>query len=237
MTTTRGFCLDTSVAWWKNCNLQKQKTENESVAVLTNLCLYDRFPTGLAIFGTMGLFFDYLWIWIVLAFIVGIGGYVWYHNDPKGRNLIIAIASPILTLALGLVLYYGVDTDRKSIIRMLDALIAAVEADDPDAVCRFISPRAEDLQQFARTHMRTIDISRARYHNLEIEVNDATSPPIAHVRFSTIFHWTTKSPVDGFSFDPIPQRVCFEVELVKTRDRTWLLTNNFQYFPRGGLAQ
>ena len=186
----------------------------------------------------MGLFLDYLWIWIVLTFIVGIAGYVWYHNDPKGRNLIIAFVLPILTLALGLVLYYGVDTDRKSIIRMLDALIAAVEADDPEAVCRFISPRAEEIQQLARTQMRLVSISKARYHNLEIEVNDATSPPTANVRFSTNFYWKPKSAIDVFAFEqPIHQRVCFEIELLKQRHPSWHLTSNFQYFLRGGIDQ
>jgi hypothetical protein len=180
----------------------------------------------------MSLFLDFLWIWIVLTFAVGVCGYAWYLNDQRGRNLIIAVVSPLLTLALGLALYYGVDTDRKSIVRMLDALIAAVERDDPEAVCRFIAPKATEVQSLARSHMHFVEIARAKYHNLEISLNDATSPPSAKVQFAAVFYWKTKSPQEGFSVDqPIPERVRFEIELVQTKDRSWLLTSKFRYFP------
>jgi len=178
----------------------------------------------------MSLFLDHLWIWIVLTFAVGVCGYSWYLNNQKGRNLIIAVLAPILTLALGLTLYYGVDTDRKSIARMLNALIVAIERDDVEAVHQFISPRAEDIRQLASRGMRFICISRARYHNLEIEINDATSPPTARVRFNAMFYWRNKHFTDGISVaQPIPERAQFEIELVKTRDRSWLLTGNFQH--------
>jgi hypothetical protein len=180
----------------------------------------------------MSLFLDYLWIWIVLTFAVGGCGYTWYLNDQKGRTLGIAVAAPFFTLALGLTLYYGVDTDRKSIIRMLDALIAAVEKDDPDAVCQFISLKAEEVQKFVRNNMRYFKVSRAKYHSLKIAVNDATSPPSAYVQFDTVFSLSTKGTMDGYCADqPVPERVRFEIELVKTKDRSWLITSKFRYFP------
>ena len=183
----------------------------------------------------MSLFFDYLWTWIVLTFVVGACGWGWYLNDQRGRNLIIAIVSPLLTLALGLSLYYGIDTDRKSITRMLDTLIAAVEADDYEAVSQFISPKAENVQSFAQTQMSLFRVSKAKYHNLEIEINDATSPPVAHVRFSTAFYLKTKTSYEGFSVDqPIPESVRFEIELEKTKDKSWLITSKFQFFPMRG---
>jgi len=180
----------------------------------------------------MSLFLDYLWIWIVLTCAVAGGGYAWFLHDQRGRNLIIAVAAPLLTLTLGLALYYGVDTDRKSIIRMLDSLIAAVERDDPDAVCRFISAKAPGVQAYARSHMRSVKVSRAKYHSLEITLNDAASPPRAQVQFSTVFYWNTKSPQEGFSVgQPIPERVRFEIELVQTKDRSWHITDRFRDFP------
>ena len=181
----------------------------------------------------MSLFLDYLWIWIVLTFVVGICGYVWYVNDKRGRNLTIAIVAPILTLALGLSLYYGVDTDRKSIVRMLDALIAAVEADDAEKVGEFISPKAENIRQFARTQMGTVRVSQSKYHSLKIEVNDAAQPPIATVQFTGVFYWTTKTSYEGFSNNrPIPETVRFEVQLAKTKSpsksQSWIITGKFR---------
>ena len=173
---------------------------------------------------------NHLWVWIVLTFAVGVCGGAWYLHDQRGRNLIVAIVAPILTLALGLTLYYGVETDRKSITRMLNALIAAVEADDLEKVHQFISPKAEDIRSFSKTQMRLIRISNAKYHNLEIEVNDAASPPLAQVRFSTFFYWKNKSPIMGFSIDkPIPENIRFEIELVKTKDHSWLITSKLRY--------
>jgi len=180
--------------------------------------------------GFMSLFLNYLWIWIVLTFVVGICGGSWYLNDQKGRNLVVAVLVPVLTFALGLTLYYGVDTDRKSITRMLDALIAAVERDDVETVHRLISPRAVDVRLYAERGMRLVNISRAKYHNLEIEVNDAASPPIATVRFNAIFYWRNKHPVEGFSLEQsIPEKAQFEIELVKTKDQSWLLTDRFRH--------
>jgi len=181
----------------------------------------------------MSLFLDYLWIWIVLTFVVGICGYVWYVNDQTKRTLMIATALPILTLALGLSLYYGVDTDRKSIVRMLDALVAAVEADDADKVCEFISPKAENIRQFARTQMGTVNVSQSKYHSLNIEVNDAAQPPIATIRFTGVFYWTPKTSYEGFSNNkPIPETVRFEVQLAKTKSpsqsSSWIIMGRFR---------
>jgi hypothetical protein len=173
----------------------------------------------------MSLFLNHLWIWIVLAFIIGISSSTWYLNNQKGRNLAIAVLAPLLALALGLFLYYGVDTDRKSITRMLDALIAAVERDDLEAVHGFIIERAVDVRILAEQGMRQVRISRAKYHNLEIEVNDAAPPPLAKVRFSAAFYVQTKNPIDGNMLEnPIPERAPFEIELVKTKDRSWLVS-------------
>ena len=181
----------------------------------------------------MSLFLDYLWIWITLTFVVGICSGAWYINDQRGHNLIIAIASPILILTIGLTLYYGIETDRKSIIRMLDALIVAAEADDPETVCQFISPKAVDVWQLAKTNMCLVEISKARYHSLKIDVHDTASPPIANVRFTATFQWKNKSPLEGFTLtQPIPETVQFEIELVKTINQSWLITDKLQFSSR-----
>ena len=199
---------------------------------LTKPTLHDRLARR---FGEhrMSFFIDYLWIWIVLTFIVGICGFLWYHNNRTSRNFVIAITLPLLTLALGLILYYGVNTDQKSIKRMLDALIVAVERDDLESVSQFIHPKAHEIQQLAKISMGFGVISRAKYHDLEIEVNDAASPPVAKVRFSAVFYWINKEPIEGFTLDrPVLENARFELELIKTKSRTWLLTDKYRYSVR-----
>ena len=179
----------------------------------------------------MNILLDQLWIWIILTFAVGCCGFSWYLNYQKWRNLVIALLLPVLTLALGLTLYYGVETDQKTITRTLNALIAAVERDDCDSVNQLIHPKAQEVQQFAKVQMNFVIVSRAKYRDLQIEINDATSPPTANIRFSAFFYWKTKTPIEGLSVDqPIPEHFRFELELVKTKSKTWLLTDKFRYF-------
>jgi hypothetical protein len=97
-------------------------------------------------------------------------------------------------------------------------------------VQQFISPRAAGVQRLAERGMQYVSISRAKYHNLKIEVNDATSPPTAKVRFNAIFYWKNKYFSVGISTpQPIPERGQFEIELVKTKDQSWQITDKFQH--------
>ena len=180
----------------------------------------------------MSLFLDYLWVWILLTFVVGICSGTWYLNDQNGRKLLIAVLTTALTLALGLTLYYGIDTDRKAVMRMLDTLITAIENDDIEAVHQCLSERAVDVRILAEVNMSRVIISRAKYHHLEVEVNDAASPPLAKVQFDAVFYWINKHPIDGMSLvQPIPEKVYFEIELIKTKNRSWLV--NKCPLPRG----
>jgi hypothetical protein len=118
---------------------------------------------------------------------------------------------------------------------MLDTLIAAVERDDADAVCEFISPTAEELRQYAQASMPLASVSGAKYHDLEIKVNNAAVPSNATVHFSAVFFWKNKFPIEGILLDrPIPESGQVEVELVKTRSeksKSWQITKLQHPFP------
>ncbi|MDR0521000.1 MAG: hypothetical protein LBH00_03995 [Planctomycetaceae bacterium] len=180
----------------------------------------------------MLFFVDYLWIWIVLTLATAGVCWTWFLNDQQGKTFAAAVVLPLLILGSGLGLYYGVDTDRKSIRRMLDALVRSVEKGDYAAVEKFLTDEAENTRRDAKHNMDFIEVFNARYVNLEVAVNDAASPPIAEVRFTAAFEWQNKKPIEGFSLDrPVPERVQFEIELVKTKDNSWLI-NNCRYFLR-----
>ncbi|GHT17077.1 hypothetical protein FACS1894189_2300 [Planctomycetales bacterium] len=175
---------------------------------------------------------DNLGLWIGLTVLVGIVGYVWYRNDPRNRILFIATGLTLAVLAVGLWVYFGVETDRKSVVRMLDALVAAIEKDDIEAVSGFIAPSADETQNKAKTNMKLVRISDARYRNLTIEVNHIASPPIAKVRFTGIFYWNSKGNIDGVIMkQPRLQFVKFNVELIKTKNNSWVVTNECKFKP------
>jgi hypothetical protein len=178
----------------------------------------------------MSLFLDSLWIWIGLTFAVGTIGYFVYQNDPRGRTLGIAIGATILVLGIGLLLYYGVDTDRKSISRMLTGLAEKLEQDDLDGVLNCISPKASGTRGVARLNMGMFRLTSAKFRNMKFEVNHLTSPPVAHVSFLAVVYWKSKTPIEGFVMDtPTVQTVKFNAELEKTKNNSWLVTDKCDF--------
>ncbi|MDR2756065.1 MAG: hypothetical protein LBC20_10185 [Planctomycetaceae bacterium] len=179
----------------------------------------------------MSIFLDSLWIWIGITIVVAAVGYFIYQNDPRGRTLGIVVGVTILVFILGLVLYYGVDTDQKSISRMLNHLASELEQDDLDGVLSFISPKAGETRGIARLYMGNYHLTSAKFRNLKFEVNQLTSPPQAKVSFLAVVYWKTKHPTsDGFVVDtPQFQTVRFDIELEKTMNRSWFVTNKCDF--------
>ncbi|MDR1963932.1 MAG: hypothetical protein LBQ50_09155 [Planctomycetaceae bacterium] len=179
----------------------------------------------------MSIFLDSLWIWIALTIGAGAIGYFVYQYDPRGRTFGIAIGVPFLVLLIGLVLYYGVDTDRKSISRMLTGLASEIEQDDLDGVLNYISPKASGTRGIARINMGVYRLTSAKFRNLKFKVNQLISPPLAEVSFLAVVYWKTKHPTaDGFAIDtPQFQTVQFNIELEKTNGNSWLVTDKCEF--------
>jgi hypothetical protein len=179
----------------------------------------------------MSIFLDSLWIWVGLSILVAVVGYFVHQNDPRGRTLGIVVGVTILVFGIGVTLYYGVDTDRKSISRMLTSLASKLEQDDLDGVLNnYISPKATKTRGIARLYMSRFHLTQARFRNLKLEVNQLVSPPLAKVSFLAVVYWKTKHPQDGFSIDtPQFQTIRFDIELEKTKDRSWVVTDKCDF--------
>ncbi len=182
----------------------------------------------------MSIFIESIWVWIGLAVLIGVVGAVAFQQNRQPRTLGMTVLGVVLILALGFALNHFIDTDQKSIRRMLDGLIVAIEHDDIElVVSEYVSPKAEKTKAMARANMLLVKISNARYQDLKIEVNDMTSPPIAKTSFKGVLYWKPKTPINGFSFNtPQLQVVRFDMELEKTQDNSWRVTDNLQFNPR-----
>ncbi len=77
----------------------------------------------------MSFLLENYWFWIMAAVIVAVVGYVVFLNDRKPRTLGMGLGAVLLVLALGSVLYFCVDTDRKSISRTIASLATNIEND------------------------------------------------------------------------------------------------------------
>ena len=181
------------------------------------------------------IFLESFWIWVGIAFGVGAVGYVFYMNNQRPKTLGITGLAVILVLAVGFSLYFFVDTDRKSVCRMLDGLIAAIEADDVDRVVKdYISPKARNTAAKARGNMALVTITDASYRNLKLEVNNLMSPPIAKAKFTGVFFWMTKGGgFEGIAIEtPQYQAVRFNIELEKTKENSWRVTDKCDFDPK-----
>lgn len=181
----------------------------------------------------MTFFVENLWFWFAAAFAAACAGYFFYQNKPGLKSLAVAVAVPILIFVTGSALYYGVDTDKKSIRRMLDGLAAAITSNDIEKVLDgYVSPKAEQTRALARANMALVQIASAKYRDLKFQVNELTSPPTASVQFTAVIYWSSKGNIGGFSMDkPVPEIIKFDVE-IERMDDTWRITNKCQFTPR-----
>jgi len=180
----------------------------------------------------MNFFLENLWFWFVLAGLAGVIGYVSFANSRKIKTLFGTVAAVVVILALGFGLHFFVDTDQKSISRMLRGLATAIENDDLNAVLNYIEPKAMKTRGLARAGMAACAVKKARFNDLKVAVSDAGAVPTARVSFTAVFHWKTKRAIAGFSVDtPAVELIKFNVELVKDGS-SWLVTDKCEFTPR-----
>ena len=182
------------------------------------------------------IFLENIWIWFGLAFVVVAIGYYVFLNDRKIRTLGITAGAVVAVLAVGFSLYFFVDTDRKSISRMLTGLATAIEQDDLESILEhYVAPRATRTRSLARVHMGYARITSARFRDLKFEVNHLTSPPTAQVAFTATFYWFSKNLAELPLDRPTAQIVKFNVELERGPNGGWLVTDQCDFKPSLGI--
>ena len=120
---------------------------------------------------------------------------------------------------VGLVVERLIVTDREAIEMTLDKAVAAVKANDIDRLLECISPSAKDIQDQSRWVLSRYVVESAWIRNLEITVNNHTSPPTAKAKFTAIGQGKDNMgqvPYRGYSVQVV-------VDLRKEGDR-WLVT-------------
>jgi hypothetical protein len=184
----------------------------------------------------MMIFIENIWIWVGLVLVVGAVGFGMFQRNQQVRTFVITTILVVVLLAVGISLFCFVDTDRKSIARTLNKIISAIEKDDLEAVLKFIDDKAERPRSLARSNMSLILVPKASFSSLEVKVNYLTNPPVASVTFIAIVNWI---PKDGwlkneFPTDkPVPERVEFDLEMRKTNNNDWKITNKCDFQHRG----
>ncbi|MDR1053984.1 MAG: hypothetical protein LBL39_07385 [Planctomycetaceae bacterium] len=180
----------------------------------------------------MSIFLESIWLWVGFALIVGVVGFIMFQNDQRLRTFGVTVLLVIILLATGISLYCFVDTDRKSVARTLNKIVKTIEDDDLESLLQFIDDKADKPRGLARSNMSLILVPQASFSDLDVKVNYLTNPPIASVTFVAMINWIPKSGwlKNEFPTDkPIPDRVEFEIEMRKTNDNNWKITNKCDF--------
>ena len=178
------------------------------------------------------IFLESIWIWLGLAFVVGVIGYCAFLSDRQIRTLGITVGAAVAVLVIGLSLFYFVDTDRKSITRTLNGLAAAIERDDLDGILEhYVLQRAARTRALARVNMGYVRVTSARFRDLKVAVNRLTSPPTAQVSFTATVYWLPRNLADFPMERPAPQIVKFNIELERGPNGSWLVTDQCEFTP------
>lgn len=97
-----------------------------------------------------------------------------------GRAIVLVAMVGVLVVTLaGVLLERLVVTERERVEDALYGAAAAVEANDLNRLMEYISPSAQAVRQRARSVTGQFKFTEARLSNVQVQINDLTSPPSA----------------------------------------------------------
>ncbi|MCC6124443.1 MAG: hypothetical protein IT426_05755 [Pirellulales bacterium] len=108
-----------------------------------------------------------------------------------GRGFLLWIMLGVLLFCLaGMIGQRFIITERKRVVQTLDGIVAALEANDLNALNSYLEPENAHSRNDARFALGMAKIEGAKYSKLTVEINDFTSPPTATVTFFGLVNFT-----------------------------------------------
>jgi hypothetical protein len=150
-----------------------------------------------------------------------------FHQTRRGA-LLLAMGGAILVVLGGLALEWIVVTDREEVAFVLEGCAAALEANDLEGALSYLSPAAEHSRRRLTGDLRTVRIDRVNINNLEVTINEYTSPPSAQARFQA----TAFISAERFGIQRDVYMARFIVGLRREAGR-WMISDHVEYSPYG----
>jgi hypothetical protein len=139
-----------------------------------------------------------------------------------GRGVfLVAIGGAVLLTLAAVGVEYVVVTDREEVEAALYGLDDAILANDKNAVIGYLSPSAVGTRNRANDAFARFEVTRATITDLEITVNNLTSPPSAKAEFRGLIGVHDRQGM--LSTDMYPVR--FTINYRKEQGR-WLITGH-----------
>jgi hypothetical protein len=165
------------------------------------------------------LFGESIFPWIVIAVLVDSVFVSLYAAKKKPIFLIAAAVAFFLTLGIGVKVTKSIVTDREVITQTLHDGAKAVEGGDLDQIRSFIVPESQGPLDAVDRHIVNAEVSLVELRDIEIEINDLTSPPQAHADFRVFVEIMGKGDAAGMK---VRLNFPFSLELRKEGER-WLV--------------
>lgn len=162
--------------------------------------------------------------WLVIGVLFLIVGYALTVGLSRKIFFLSGASLAILAFALGAVLVFCVDSDRKSIKRTIFTIEKAVRENDAETTVSYLASNSIALRKLVEYGMRRATIERANVSAFKIdEINKTTSPPRAKVSFRGVVVGKTDG---GYDFVEVER---FDVlELRQEQDGVWRVTDKME---------
>ncbi len=169
-------------------------------------------------------------LWIFFGIVAALVGGIVFVNTRRVNALATTALLVLAVVGGGLLLEHWVVTEYEAIEMMLDDLADDIEANDLEGVLEHVSPQATKTRGLARVNMGLVEIEHAKATDLEVDINELTTPPTARVQFTGIIRGKLKSS-SVVSEQPFLERVKFEARLEKGEDG-WCFTDELDFNPK-----
>ncbi len=139
-----------------------------------------------------------------------------------GRGVLLAaMAGVLLLVAAGLALEWFVVTDGERIEATLEGVAEALQANDLARTQAFCTESATHTRSEAARAMHIVEFTEVKITDLDITVNDLTSPPTATAVFMARVSVRDKAGL----FDGVPRPVGFTLKL-RRESGEWLISGH-----------
>ncbi|MCC9601845.1 hypothetical protein LOC67_14890 [Stieleria sp. JC731] len=158
------------------------------------------------------------WLISMMVAIIVVGLFFGWTSTGEKRLGIAAILSALL-IPLAFLYASWVETDRETILRVIDETATAAELNDHESVVAIIGDR--NVRQRALNELPNYQFERVRVGNIKIQMVEGSVPPEATVDLdATVRGGLASGAVQGMT---IPRRVILTMQ--KQPDGQWMVTD------------
>ncbi len=180
----------------------------------------------------MTVFLESPWPWIFVGIVAeAVFAAVW--ATTRQSRLLWGMAGSLAFMIVGVAVERLVVTERERVEAAMEGIVAALNANDLDRLLNeYIAPDASVTRGRASWALGRVHIDRANYHNLQVTINELTSPITATAEFDGGVDFRDR--LGEFPYGHYRAHFVVELEL---RDGRWLVTDHVEYDVFGGQRQ